>query len=127
MASCASHTHIFSKCCNSRWTCRGGPQARWPVFLAAAVGVTAMALWAIVAPDNAEATIENVVGQVTTGPVCTTATFIGYILGGPAGAAVATLGIFLRAFIFVALSGVLLPRLRRSPSARTVLDGVNVA
>jgi chromate transporter len=59
--------------------------------------------------------------------VFTTATFIGYILGGPAGAAVATLGIFLPAFIFVALSGVLLPRLRRSPSARTVLDGVNVA
>jgi chromate transporter len=67
------------------------------------------------------------VGQVTPGPVFTTATFIGYILGGPAGAAVATLGIFLPAFIFVALSGVLLPRLRRSPSARTVLDGVNVA
>lgn len=67
------------------------------------------------------------VGQVTPGPVFTTATFIGYVLGGSQGAAVATLGIFLPAFVFVALSGVLLPRLRQSPSARAVLDGVNVA
>jgi chromate transporter len=67
------------------------------------------------------------VGQVTPGPVFTTATFIGYVLGGPAGAAVATMGIFLPAFVFVALSSVLLPRLRRSPLARAVLDGVNVA
>ncbi|RPJ69612.1 MAG: chromate efflux transporter [Acidobacteria bacterium] len=67
------------------------------------------------------------VGQVTPGPVFTTATFIGYVLGGPAGAAVATIGIFLPAFVFVAVSGPLVPRLRRSPTAGAVLDGVNVA
>ncbi len=66
-------------------------------------------------------------GQVTPGPVFTTATFIGYVLGGGAGAAVATAGIFLPAFVFVALSGPLVPRLRRSPTAAAVLDGVNVA
>jgi chromate transporter len=67
------------------------------------------------------------VGQVTPGPVFTTATFIGYLLGGAPGAVVATVGIFLPAFVFVALSGLLLPRLRRSPLTRAVLDGVNVA
>jgi chromate transporter len=67
------------------------------------------------------------VGQVTPGPVFTTATFIGYVLGGAPGAVVATIGIFLPAFVFVALSGVLLPRIRRSPVTRAALDGVNVA
>lgn len=67
------------------------------------------------------------VGQVTPGPVFTTATFIGYVLGGIPGAGVATIGIFLPAFVFVALSGPLVPRLRRSAMAGAVLDGVNVA
>jgi chromate transporter len=67
------------------------------------------------------------VGQVTPGPVFTTATFIGYLLGGPTGAIVATVGIFLPAFLFVALSGPLLPRLRTSAAFRAMLDGVNVA
>lgn len=67
------------------------------------------------------------VGQVTPGPVFTTATFIGYILGGTSGAAIATLGVFLPAFFFVAVSAPLLPRLRRSPVAGALLDGVNVA
>jgi chromate transporter len=67
------------------------------------------------------------VGQVTPGPVFTTATFIGYVLGGPAGAAVATVGIFLPAFVFVALSVPLLPRLRNSAVAGAFLDGVNSA
>lgn len=67
------------------------------------------------------------VGQVTPGPVFTTATFIGYVLAGPSGACVATAGIFLPAFIFVALSGPLVPRLRASVSVAAFLDGVNVA
>ncbi len=67
------------------------------------------------------------VGQITPGPVFTTATFIGYVLAGPAGALVATAGIFLPAFVFVALSGPLIPRLRASKSASAFLDGLNVA
>jgi chromate transporter len=67
------------------------------------------------------------VGQVTPGPVFTTATFIGYILGRGPGALVATVAIFLPAFVFVAVSGVILPFLRRSPNFRAFLDGVNVA
>ncbi len=68
-----------------------------------------------------------VVGQVTPGPVFTTATFVGYVLGGFAGAAVATAGIFLPAFVYVAVSGPLVPRLRASRTAGALLDGVNVA
>jgi chromate transporter len=67
------------------------------------------------------------VGQITPGPVFTTATFIGWLLGGPAGAAVATVGIFLPGFLLVAASGRLVPRLRRSPTAAAFLDGLNVA
>lgn len=67
------------------------------------------------------------VGQITPGPVFSTATFVGYLLAGAAGAAIATLGIFLPAFVFVALSGPLVPWLRRSKTAGAVLDGVNVA
>jgi chromate transporter len=67
------------------------------------------------------------IGQVTPGPVFTTATFIGYILGGFRGALIATLGIFLPAFFFVGISGPLVPRIRRSPIAGAVLDGVNAA
>jgi chromate transporter len=66
------------------------------------------------------------VGQFTPGPVFTTATFIGYLLDGWRGAGVATIAIFLPAFAFVALSGPLLPRIRKSPVAGGVLDGVNV-
>jgi chromate transporter len=67
------------------------------------------------------------VGQVTPGPVFTTATFIGYLTGGFQGAALATLGIFLPSFVFVALIYPLLPRLLHSPAARAFLDGVTAA
>jgi len=67
------------------------------------------------------------VGQVTPGPLFTTATFIGYLLNGLPGAVVATVGIFLPSFAFVAVSGPLVPRLRQSPIAGAFLDGVIVA
>ena len=67
------------------------------------------------------------VGQITPGPVFTTATFIGYVLGGAPAAVVATVGIFLPAFFFVTISGPLVPRIRRAPLAGAFLDGVNVA
>jgi chromate transporter len=67
------------------------------------------------------------VGQVTPGPVFTTATFVGYVVGGLPGGIVATVGIFLPAFFFVAVSGPLVPRVRRSKTAGAFLDGVNVA
>jgi len=67
------------------------------------------------------------VGQVTPGPLFTTATFIGYLLHGLWGALVATVGIFLPSFVFVAVSGPLVPRLRQSPIAGAFLDGVIVA
>ena len=66
-------------------------------------------------------------GQVTPGPVFTTATFIGYILGGPWAAAAATAGMFVPAFVFSALSALALDRLKTSRVARAFLDGVNAA
>ncbi len=67
------------------------------------------------------------IGQVTPGPVLTTATFIGFILGGTPGALLATLGIFLPSFIFVAISNPLIPKIRNSVWFGSLLDGVNVA
>jgi chromate transporter len=67
------------------------------------------------------------VGQVTPGPVFTTATFIGYVLAGVPGAVLATVGIFLLGFVFVALTGPIIPRLRDSSVMAGLLDGVNVA
>jgi chromate transporter len=67
------------------------------------------------------------VGQITPGPVFTTATFIGYLLAGKKGALIATIGIFLPSFVLVAVSGPLIARLRRWPLTGAFLDGVNVA
>ena len=67
------------------------------------------------------------IGQMTPGPLSTTATFIGYLLGGVPGALLATVGIYLPAFLITALSYPLIPRLRHSPWAGSLLDGINVA
>ena len=67
------------------------------------------------------------VGQVTPGPVFTTATFVGFVLAGWMGAVVATVAIFLPSFVFVGLSHPLLPRVRGSRGTAAFLDGVNVA
>jgi chromate transporter len=67
------------------------------------------------------------VGQVTPGPLFTSATFIGYLLGGIPGGLLATLGIFLPSFIFVAALNPLVPKLRSSIWAGSFLDGINIA
>jgi chromate transporter len=66
------------------------------------------------------------VGQLTPGPVFTTATFIGFILGGIRGAVISTVGIFLPAFLLAAVSGPLVPRIRKSKPAGAFLDGVTL-
>ena len=68
-----------------------------------------------------------VAGQITPGPVFSSATFIGYLLGGWPSALLATLGIFLPSFLFVGLLSRILPFVRKSPWTATFLDGVNVA
>jgi chromate transporter len=67
------------------------------------------------------------IGQFTPGPVLTTATFIGYVIAGSPGAILATVGIFLPAFVFVLISSPFIPKLRSSSWASGFLDGVNVA
>ncbi len=67
------------------------------------------------------------VGQVTPGPLFTTATFIGYVLAGIPGAIVATTAIFLPAFVIVALVGPIVDRVRERPMTAALLDGVNAA
>jgi chromate transporter len=117
------------------------PVALWPLFLVFAKAGALLfgsgyVLLAFLRGDlvgrlgwltNAQLLDAIAVGQVTPGPVFTTASFIGYNLAGLPGAIVATIGIFLPAFLFVAISGPLIPRMRRSRVAGAVLDGVNVA
>lgn len=67
------------------------------------------------------------IGQVTPGPLFTTATFVGYLLAGIPGAVVATIAIFLPGFIFVALIGPFADRVRNRPLTAALLDGVNAA
>ncbi len=67
------------------------------------------------------------IGQVTPGPVFTTATFIGFLLGGVPGAIVATIAIFLPSFVFVAAVHPLVERLRASSVTAPILDAVNAA
>ena len=67
------------------------------------------------------------VGQVTPGPLATTATFVGYLTGGFSGAVLATVGMFLPGFIFVLLTHPLLRRMQESKPWRHFLDGVNFA
>jgi chromate transporter len=65
-------------------------------------------------------------GQLTPGPLLSTATFVGYLLLGIPGAIVATVGVFLPSFLFVAALSPIVPRFRRSPWAASFLDAVNV-
>ena len=67
------------------------------------------------------------IGQVTPGPLFTSATFVGYLMGGLPGALLATLGIFLPAYLFVIISNPFIPKLRQSPWTASLLDGVNAA
>jgi len=67
------------------------------------------------------------VSQATPGPFFTVATFLGYVLSGWRGAALGTMGMFVPAFVYVAVTASVLPRLRKSPTASTFLDGVNAA
>ncbi|MEZ5360874.1 MAG: chromate efflux transporter [Bryobacterales bacterium] len=66
-------------------------------------------------------------GQFTPGPVLTTATFVGFVLGGVKGATVATLGIFLPSFAFVAILNPVVPKLRKSQWSAAFLDAVNAS
>jgi chromate transporter len=67
------------------------------------------------------------VSQATPGPYFTVSTFIGYLLGGWKGAGLATIGMFLPAFAYVAVTAKFLPRIRKSAFAGAFLDGVNAA
>ena len=67
------------------------------------------------------------IGQLTPGPVFTTATFVGYITGGLPGAFIATAAIFAPGFLYVAMVNPLLPRLRGNIVASALIDGVNIA
>lgn len=67
------------------------------------------------------------IGQFTPGPVFTTATFVGFVVAGWPGAILATAGIFIPSFLFVAALGPIVPRLRQSPLLASALDGINVA
>lgn len=126
---------------SSSWLYAVNPVALWPVFLFfAKVGSVLYGSGYVLLAFLKSEVVKKwhwltesqlldalAVGQFTPGPVFTTATFIGYLLAGGPGALVATIGIFLPAFVFVAISGPLVPFLRRSRITSSVLNGVNVA
>ena len=115
------------------------PVALWPLFwvflkLGAIVFGSGYVLLAFLRTDlvdnlhwlNERQLLDAVAaGQITPGPVFTTATFIGYLLAGIPGGAVATAAVFLPSFVLVALSGAILPKLRQSALMGAFLDGVN--
>ncbi len=74
---------------------------------------------------EAQLTDAIAIGQVTPGPVFTTATFVGYLVAGPIGALLATIAIFLPSFAFVGLLTRITDRLRSSPWTSAFLDGIN--
>jgi chromate transporter len=76
---------------------------------------------------NAEVLDAIAIGQLTPGPILSTATFVGYLVAGVPGAAIATLGIFLPSFIFVLILNPVIPKLRKSAWTSAFLDAVNVA
>ncbi len=67
------------------------------------------------------------VGQLTPGPLFTTATFVGYLLDGGCGAFAATIGVFLPAFVLVGLTHPFVRRMRHNATAKALLDGINAA
>lgn len=67
------------------------------------------------------------VGQFTPGPVLSTATFVGFQMGGPSGAIMASIGIFLPSFLFVLILKPIIPRIRKSKILSYFLNSVNVA
>lgn len=81
--------------------------------------------WGVLTPQQLLDAVA--IGQFTPGPVFTTATFVGYLAAGFPGAIAATVGIFLPAFLFVALTAPWLTKLRQSKRLSAFLDGVNAA
>ncbi len=67
------------------------------------------------------------IGQLTPGPVFTTATFLGYLIAGVPGAIVATVGIFLPALVLVGVAHPFLPRIRANADLSAAIDGLNAA
>ena len=116
------------------------PVALWPLFLVflkigAIVFGSGYVLLAFLRADlvtnlhwlNERQLLDSVAaGQITPGPVFTTATFIGYVLAGVPGSIVATAAVFLPSFALIAISGPLLKKVRGSPIMAALLDGVNV-
>ncbi|MDC3337875.1 chromate efflux transporter [Flavobacteriales bacterium] len=66
------------------------------------------------------------IGNITPGPVLSTATYVGYELDGFSGAALATAGIFLPSFLIILIISPFIPKLRNSSGARSLINGINI-